>query len=106
MSRVHPAPRKVTASVETVSVRHDGEMTVFQISYRGPMSRAVEAATALAAADGVELKSSERTERDDDAQTVVLVLTVEATTEAIADALTLVRDGLPSGAAVEIEDDP
>ena len=87
-------------------MRHDGEMTVFQIGYRGPLSRAVEAATALAASDGVELKSSERTERDEVAETVLLVLTVEATSEAITDALALVRQGLPPGATVEIEDGP
>lgn len=81
-------------------------MSVFRIIYRGPASRAVEAATTLAAADGVELKSSERQARDEDANTAVLILTVEATREAIADAVTLVRDGLPAGATVEIDDAP
>jgi len=85
-------------------VGHDGEMTVFRITYRGPASRAVEAATTLASADGVELTSSDRRARDDGAETVVLVLTVEATTEAITDALMLVRDGLPSGATVELDE--
>ena len=85
---------------------HDGEMTVFQISYRGPVTRAVEAAAALAAADGVELKSSERTERDEEAGIVVLVLSVEGTEQAITDALALVREGLPSGATIDIEDGP
>jgi len=85
-------------------VRHDGEMTVFRIAYRGPASRAVEAATTLAAADGVELTSQERQARDEVAGTVVLVLTVEATTEAITDAVALVRSGLPAGATVEIDE--
>jgi hypothetical protein len=59
----------------------------------------------LADAEGIELRSSQPPERrDDPVGTVVLGLTVEGTTEAVGDAVRLVRDGLPPEATIDVEE--
>ena len=78
-------------------------MTSFRISYEGPRSFAVRAATLLAEADGIELTSSEPpARRDDDA--VMLALTVEATAEDVEDALGAIAAQLPPGATMLLDD--
>ena len=78
-------------------------MTAYLIKYEGPPSLAVQTATMLADADGVELTSSEPPERrDDQGDTVLLALTVEGTSDAVLDAVALLRTKLPSDARLEI----
>ncbi len=77
-------------------------MTSFRISYEGPRSFAVRAATLLAEADGIELTSSEPPARRD-GDSVMLALTVEATTQAIDDALRALASQLPPDATMRLE---
>ncbi len=82
-------------------------MTAHRIVYTGPSSLAVQAATLLADADGVELTASERPQVTDAAtDTVVLAVTVEGTPDAVAEAVALLEDQLPDGATVEVVDPP
>ena len=76
-------------------------MTTHQVTYRGPSSFAVQAAALIADADGVQLTSAARAD-DPDAigETVVLVLTLEGTDEAVAAGLEAVRAEAPAGATV------
>jgi len=79
-------------------------MTTHRITYHGPVALALPTATALADAAGVELTSSEAPRRRGrDGDDVVLALTVEASSEALAAALAQVREGLPAGAAVTLD---
>jgi hypothetical protein len=77
-------------------------VTAFRITYEGPPSFALPAATLLAEADGVELTSSEPPSRRDD--TVMLALTVEATAQAVADALKAIADQLPRDATMRVDE--
>jgi hypothetical protein len=77
-------------------------VTSFRISYEGPRSFAIRAATLLADADGVELTSSEPPARLDD-ESVLLALTVKATEKAVADALTAIAAQLPPDATMRID---
>jgi len=80
-------------------------MTTHRITYHGPAALAVPTATALADAAGVKLTSSEAPQRrGPDGHDVVLALTVEASSEAVAAALARVREGLPAGAAVTVDE--
>jgi hypothetical protein len=78
-------------------------VTAFRITYEGPPAFALQAATLLAEADGVELTSSEPPARRDD-DSVVLALTVEATRPAIGDALKAIADQLPRHATMRIDE--
>ena len=77
-------------------------MTTHEVTYRGPSAFAVRAAALIADAAGVELTSAARADDhgapEDD---VELVLTLEATPEALAGALDAVRAELPPGASVD-----
>ena len=77
-------------------------MTTHQVTYRGPSTFAVQAAALMADADGVELTSATRAE-DLDAMdgSVVLVLTLEGSDEAVAAGLAAARAELPEGATVD-----
>ncbi|HEX3623440.1 MAG TPA: hypothetical protein VHT97_14090 [Acidimicrobiales bacterium] len=76
-------------------------MTNFRVTYRGPSSFAVRAAALLADTDGVELTSATRADVEDPSDgTVLLVLTVAATAEAVSAALAAVRAELPADATV------
>jgi hypothetical protein len=78
-------------------------VTSFRISYLGPRSFAVRAATLLAEADGIELTASEPpAHRDDDS--VLLALTVEATEHAVDDALRDIAAVLPPEAEMRVDD--
>jgi hypothetical protein len=76
-------------------------MTTHRIIYHGPASLAVQTATMLANAEGIELASSEapgsRTSGD-----VRLALTIKGSTDAIIDAVARIREGLPLGATITI----
>ena len=79
-------------------------MASHQITYEGPPSLAVRAATLLADADGVELVSAQPPEpRDKGVDEVVLAFTVEGTANAVAAAVRLVGESLPPTATMTIE---
>lgn len=76
-------------------------MTTQQVTYQGPSSFAVRAAALIADAEGVELRSATPLDGASPAEgSVVLVLTVEASAEALSAALGAVRAELPAGATV------
>lgn len=78
-------------------------MAAHRIVYIGPAADAVEVATALADADGVELLSSQPPRSGPGASdAVTLELSVDASTRAVARALDQVRRRLPDGATVEL----
>ena len=76
-------------------------MTAYRVRFQGPAALTVRIATALADADGVELISSDQPVVVDDS-TVALNVSVEGAFDAVADAVAGIRDGLPSGASIEI----
>jgi hypothetical protein len=79
-------------------------VTVYRIVFEGPASLAVGVATALADAEGVELTSSEPPFVVD-GDRVRLGLAVQGALQAVSDAVGIVRDGLPTGATIEVADD-
>ncbi len=79
-------------------------MTVYRIRFEGPAALAVRVATALADADGVELTSSKRPSILDE-NTVELDVSVDGTRDAVAAAVSSIRDELPDGASIEIADE-
>jgi hypothetical protein len=79
-------------------------MAAHQITYEGPSSHAVRAATMLADADGVELVSAQPPERcSEGGDKVVLAVTVEGSAKAVMAAVRLIRESLPPTAAMTIE---
>ncbi len=78
-------------------------MTIHQVKYEGPSSLAVRVATLLADAEGIDLTSAEKQQDPHGPAQTVLALTVEGTTEDVAAAVGLIRDGLPAGADITIE---
>ena len=84
-----------------------GGVTTHRITYEGPASLAVNAATLLADTQGIELTSAGQPEPGDGpAGTVLLALTVEGTPEAVAAAVGRMREALPAGASVRVEEGP
>jgi hypothetical protein len=81
-----------------------GTVTVYRIVFEGPAAMAVRVATALADADGVDLISSEPLSIVG-VDTVKLGVAVEGGLESVADAIASIRDGMPTGASIEIADD-
>ena len=80
-------------------------VTSHQVTYEGPSALAIDVATLLADAKGIDLASAERGEAaDGTAGTVRLVLTVEATTEAVTAAVGSIGAGLPPGARITVDD--
>lgn len=82
---------------------HDAGVTTHRITYRGPAALAVDAARLLADAAGVDLTASGRPERAGNDDEVTLVLTVDATQEAVKDAVRSLRERLPVGADLTVE---
>lgn len=79
-------------------------MTAFRITYEGPASFAVRAATLLADSEGVELTSSQPPQhRGGEPDTVVLALIAEGSADAVLDAVRDLRGQLAPGARVEME---
>jgi len=76
-------------------------VTVYQIRFEGPSTLAVSIARELAEADGVELISEALTVEQG---VVNLVVDVEATSDAVTDAVAQVRGGLPPDASIAIAD--
>lgn len=80
-------------------------MTVHRITYEGPASLAMGAATAVADADGVELKSANPPEPlDGQPDRVRLALTVEGSPDDVAGAVLAVGDRLPPDATISLAD--
>jgi hypothetical protein len=79
-------------------------VTVHRITYEGPASLAMGAATALADADGVELTSASPPEPiDGQPDRVRLALTVDGDAADILGAVRTVGGGLPPGAGLAVE---
>jgi hypothetical protein len=82
-------------------------VTTHRITYQGPPSLAVQAATLLADTPGIELTSAGQPEpAEGRAGTVLLALVVEGTPEAVAAAVARMRETLPAGAGVGAEEVP
>ncbi len=82
-------------------------MNTHRITYQGPPSFAVQAATLLADTHGIELTSAGQPEPGDGpAGTVLLALTVAGTPEAVAAAVGRLREALPADASVHVEAGP
>jgi len=80
-------------------------VTSHQVTYQGPSSFAVRAATLLADADGVELTSATPPEHPNGSDaTVLLALLVEGTTGAVAVAVNSVRVAMPPEATVTVDE--
>ena len=79
-------------------------MTSHQVKYEGPPALAVQVATLLADAEGIDLKSAERRERADGSGETVLVLTIDGTTEAMTAAVGSIEAQLPSEARITVDD--
>jgi hypothetical protein len=79
-------------------------VTVYRIRFEGSAALAVDVATAVADADGVELISSQPVSILDE-NTVGLDLAVEGESDAVAAAVVSIRDGMPKGSSIEIADD-
>ena len=80
-------------------------MGAYRITYEGPSLVAMQAATQLADADGVDLTSSQPPQRGQGAAgTMVLAMVVEGTEEAVKAAVVSVRAELPPGATIGMED--
>ena len=80
-------------------------VTSHQVKYEGPSSFAVRVATLIADADGIDLTSADKQEyAGDSAETVLLVLTVEGTLDAVTAAVRAVGTALPADASITIED--
>lgn len=78
-------------------------MTSHQVKYEGPASLAMTVATQLADASGIDLRSAEKQEPvDASADTVQLVLTVEATVDDVAAAVAAIEADLPVGARITV----
>ena len=79
-------------------------VTTHLVRYEGPSSLAVRVATLLADAQGIGLTSAEKQDLDDgSADTVVLVLTVEAAVDDVTAAVGSISGGLPDGAGITVE---
>ena len=79
-------------------------MTVYKIRFEGPAALAVHVATELADADGVELTSSAQPAILGE-NTVELNFSVEGAHDAIAGAVSSIRNELPDGASIELADE-
>ena len=78
-------------------------VTTFRIRFEGPAALAVQVATALADADGVELTSSQQPSIVDE-HTVALDMSVDGTRTAVALAVSTIGSGLPASASIDIVD--
>jgi hypothetical protein len=79
-------------------------VTTHQVTYQGPASLAVRAATLLADADGIELTSAAPPEHPDGSDAIVrLAVTLEGTDDAVAAALDSARLLLPADATFSLD---
>ena len=78
-------------------------MTSHQVTYEGPSALAVQVATLLADAEGIDLRSAARQDATDGSAETVLVLTIEATTEAVTAAVGAIDAQLPADARLTVD---
>lgn len=76
-------------------------MTAYRVRYDGPRDRAVEIATVLADAPGVDLTSSSPPQQTDGG--VRLELVVEGEADDVLDAVGAARADLPAGARLALD---
>jgi hypothetical protein len=82
-------------------------VATYRITYEGPSALALETATKLAEADGIELTASLPPQRrDDTSDAVVLVVTVDGTPEAVSDAMRSVGAELADEATLSVDPNP
>ncbi len=75
------------------------------MTYEGPSSLAVRVATLLADAEGIDLRSAEKRDPAEGSdETVLLVLRVEGTTDAVMAAVDSIGPGLPAEARITVDD--
>ncbi len=79
-------------------------VTTHQVTYQGPPSFAVRAATLLADTEGVELTSANQPEVIEGSEQVLLALVLEGSPEAVAAAVDSAQAQLPPGAIVTIDE--
>lgn len=79
-------------------------VTTHQVTYQGPPSFAVRAATLLADSEGVELTSANQPEVVEGSELVLLALVLDGTPEAVTAAVESVRAGLPPEATVTMDE--
>jgi hypothetical protein len=79
-------------------------VTSYRVRFEGPAPLALQTATALADADGVDLVSSEPASTIGE-RGVRLEVHVEATLHAVTEALVDIRRGLPADASIALGDD-
>ena len=77
-------------------------MTVYKIKFVGPAAIAMDVATALADADGVELTSSTKPSAVDE-HTVELNFSAEGTHDDVSGAVARLGDTLPEGVTIAID---
>jgi hypothetical protein len=77
--------------------------TSYRIRFEGPSAMALQVATDLAAADGVDLTSSTPPVPLDDA-TFALEVTVDGTLEAVTRAVDDLRERLPADGSITVVD--
>ena len=83
--------------------RETGRVTTsYQVRFEGPPGLALQVATELAAADGVDLTSSTPPVPLDDA-TFALEVTVEGTLEAVTRAVDDLREQLPADGSITVD---
>jgi hypothetical protein len=86
-------------------VRDADAVTSHRITYEGPPLLAVQTASMLADAAGVELTASQPPQRlADRPDTVVLAIVVDGTTDAVMAAVRSAKDRLPAGATLVVDD--
>lgn len=84
-------------------MRDAGAVTAHRITYEGPAALAVQAATLIADATGIELTSANSPEPLDGRPDVVrLALEVEGTEDDVVAAVSAVGAGLPDGAGLAL----
>lgn len=78
-------------------------VTTHQVTYQGPPSFAVGAATLLADSEGVELTSANQPQVIEGSEQVLLALVLEGTPEAVAAAVDAAQADLPAEATITID---
>lgn len=99
---VRERDRSAQEYLDEPSTRDAEAMTAYRITYTGPPSFAVQVATALADADGVEL-TAQAPAPPDGGDRILLTLSVEGEPDDIADAVTAADASLPPGSMLVYE---
>ena len=94
---------KLAVPARRLSPRDAVAVTTHQVTYQGPSSFAVRAATLLADSDGVELTSANQPELVEGSDQVLLALVLEGAPEAVTAALDSARGALPPDATMTVD---